>query len=136
VVSHDRHELRGWITRQDVLKALAGRLTTSADEIERGAVAAGVGFADPEAQAHVPPTPLDGYRTVEIRLDAGSPALGRPLGELSLPTGAVAVAISEGREIIAARSEKRLSEGDRLIVLAPAPCAQPGPAAADLETAA
>jgi CIC family chloride channel protein len=118
VVSHDGRELRGWITRQDVLGALADRVSASAHEIERGAVAADVGFADPEAHAHVPPTPLAGYRVLELRIDGTSPALGQRVGDLEVPDGAAVVAVTEGREMVAARPERRLEEGDRVIVLA------------------
>jgi CIC family chloride channel protein len=49
VVSHDRMHLQGWITRQDVLETLATSVSSSAAEIEHGAVAADLGARDPEA---------------------------------------------------------------------------------------
>ncbi|HEY2769695.1 MAG TPA: chloride channel protein [Solirubrobacteraceae bacterium] len=120
VISHDGCELRGWLTVQDLVGTLANRLAESKDEIERGAVAADVGFDDPETQAHVPPTPLGDYRSVEITVAADSPALGRCLGELELPAGALVVAAGDGAGLAAARADRKLGEGDRLIVLAPA----------------
>jgi CIC family chloride channel protein len=48
VISRDG-QLRGWLTRADVLRALATELTSSEEEIEEGAVAAEFAAADPSA---------------------------------------------------------------------------------------
>ena len=40
VLSHDGQQLRGWITRQDLLQALGDRVAAATPEIERGALAA------------------------------------------------------------------------------------------------
>ena len=100
VVSHDRQHLRGWITRQDVLQTLATSVSSSAAEIEHGAVAADFAARDPEALAHTPSTPLSGYEIVEITITPESPALGRPAGNIAWPPGSLIVAISEGHEIV------------------------------------
>jgi CIC family chloride channel protein len=111
-------------------------------DIERpkaGSELEGLRIADlmqPVSTAAAGPTPLDGYMTVEIRVDAGSPARGRRIGELELPPGALPVAVSDGREIVAARPEKQLAEGDRLIVLAPTASDMPSEPAPALGTAA
>ena len=49
-------QLRGWLTRADVLRALATKLRSSEDQIEEGAVAAEFAVEDPSAAAHVPST--------------------------------------------------------------------------------
>ena len=120
VVSHDREHLQGWITRQDVLETLATSVSSSAAEIEHGAVAADFGARDPEALAHTPSTPLGGYEIVEITITPESPALGRPVGEIAWPPGSRIVAISEGHEIVPVRDDTELRAGERIILLAPA----------------
>ena len=120
VVSHDRQHLRGWITRQDVLQTLATSVSSSAAEIEHGAVAADFAARDPEALAHTPSTPLSGYEIVEITITPESPALGRPAGKIAWPPGSVIVAISEGHEIVPVRDDTELHAGERIILLAPA----------------
>jgi len=122
VLSHDGHQVRGWITGQDVLHALGERVAASAPEIERGAVAAEFGADDPEKQVHVPTMPLRGYRIVEVTIAPSSPARGRRVGDVELPAGAVLVAVSENGNLVAPRGEIQLRAGDRMILLAaPAP---------------
>src|SRR5205807_1371101 len=60
VLSGDREHLRGWITQQDVLAALAQSVATSEPSLEAGAVAADFGASDPERAAHRSSAPLDG----------------------------------------------------------------------------
>jgi chloride channel protein, CIC family len=120
VLSHDGQELCGWITRQNVLEVLAQRTGRYGQEIERGALAAEFAVHDPEGELHVPTTPLENYRTVELAIERASPAAGRRISELHLPPGTRAVAVSHGREIVTPRPDMRLQAGDRLIILAPA----------------
>ena len=49
VLSHDGQQLRGWITRQDLLQALGDRVAAATPEIERGALAAEFAVDHPEA---------------------------------------------------------------------------------------
>jgi chloride channel protein, CIC family len=118
VVSRDG-QLRGWLTRADVLRALTTRLSSSEEAIEEGAVAAEFAVEDPAAAAHRPSTPLDGYEILELRIPANSPARGRRVGEVDWPPGSIVVAITQGREIYAARPGLELQPGERVIVLAP-----------------
>ncbi|MGH2904098.1 MAG: chloride channel protein [Solirubrobacteraceae bacterium] len=119
VLSHDGEQLQGWITRKNVIKALDERLGAAAREIEQGAVAADFALAEPEASAHVPSTPLRGFQILELAVGSDSPALGRPLGEIRWPPGCRVVAVTEGREIIAARDDIELHPRGRVILLAP-----------------
>jgi chloride channel protein, CIC family len=121
VLSHDGQEVRGWITGQDVLHALGQRVAASPPEIERGALAAEFAADDPDAQVHVPPTPLHGYRIVEVTVAPGSRVRGRRVDDIELPAGAVLVAVSEDGNLVAPRGEIHLRAGDRMILLAPAP---------------
>jgi CBS domain-containing protein len=118
VVSRDGR-LRGWLTRGDVLRALATELTASEREVEEGALAADFAFDDPSAEIHAPTTPLRGYQLVELRIPTDSPARGRRVGDIALPPGSTLVAITQGREIRAAHAELELQPGERAIVLAP-----------------
>jgi chloride channel protein, CIC family len=119
VLSHDGESLRGWITRNDVLTVLAQRVGAAGGEIERGALAAEFASDDPAAGVHGPPTPLHGYEIAELAVGEHSPARGRRLAEIPWPAGSRAVAVSEGREIRAARGEMRLRPGEHVILLAP-----------------
>jgi CIC family chloride channel protein len=120
VVSHDRQHLQGWITRQDVLQTLATSVSSSATEIEHGAIAADFAAQDPEALAHTPSTPLSGYEIVEITITPESPALGRHAGNISWPPGSLIVAVSQRHHIVPVRYDTELHAGERIILLAPA----------------
>ena len=119
VVSHDGERVRGWITRHDVLAALAARLGSTAPEIERGALAAEFAEDEPGAHLHTPTTPLGGYDLIELTIGPTSPARGRRLDSISWPPGYVVVAVSEDREMGPARGDVQLRPGERVILLAP-----------------
>ena len=127
VLSPDRLRLRGWITRRNVLEAMARQLTTQASESERGALVAEFADSDPQARVHTPTSPLDGYSTVEIRIEAHSPGLGKRLGDIAWPPGCVVVAATTGRELVAPRGDLVLRAGERVILLAPHPGSPPPP---------
>ncbi|HUN77429.1 MAG TPA: chloride channel protein [Solirubrobacteraceae bacterium] len=119
VLSHDGGRLRGWVTRNDVLAALHERIGAEVREIPRGAEAAE--FAREDPAVHEPPTPLRGYELVELAVGPDSPALGRRLDEIAWPDGCRAVAVTEGREVRAAKPGMELRPGERVILLAPTP---------------
>jgi CIC family chloride channel protein len=118
VLTHDG-QLRGWLTRADVLRALATKLSSSEEEIEEGAAAAEFAVEDPSAAIHKPSTPLRGYQILELRILSGSPARGRRVSDIPWPPGCIVVAVTQGREIHAARADLQLHPGERVIVLAP-----------------
>jgi chloride channel protein, CIC family len=124
VLSHDGHEVKGWITRNDVLHALDERVRETAREIERGARAADVNARDPASDVLLPSTPLRDHQLIELTLRDGSPATDQRLGEIRWPRGSHVVAVTEGREVVVPRSDLRLRAGDRIIVLAPTDPAQ------------
>jgi len=121
VLSHDGQQLRGWITRQDLMRALGDRVAESTHDIERGALAAEFAVEDPESHVHTPTTPLEGYRIFEVTIDPASPASGRRAHELELPAGSLLVAISEDGTLVVPHRDVRLHPGDKLVVLAPVP---------------
>jgi CIC family chloride channel protein len=119
VVSADREHLRGWITRQSVLRALADRVASSESEAEEGRLASEFSEKDAATRLHVPRTPLDGYDIVEVSIGAQSPALDRRVDEVDWPPGALVVAVSEGREVVPARHDLPLCLGERVVLLVP-----------------
>ncbi|HTU87265.1 MAG TPA: chloride channel protein [Solirubrobacteraceae bacterium] len=125
VISHDGQQLCGWITRQDVLRAQGDRVVAWTPEIKRGALAAEFAVNDPEAQVHVPTTPLQGYRIVAATIAPDSPARGRPINRIELPTGSRLVAISRRGGIAPPHDNTQLNPGDQLILLAPVPSEHP-----------
>jgi CIC family chloride channel protein len=112
-------QLRGWLTRADVLKALTSKLSSGEEEIEEGAAAAEFAVENPAAAIHEPSTPLRGYEILELRIHPDSPALGRRVAEIQWPPGAIVAAVTQGREIHAGRPDLELQAGERVIVLAP-----------------
>ena len=118
VLSRDR-QLRGWLTRADVLRALATRLSASEQEIEEGALAADFAVTDPSSAIHEPNTPLHGYETLELRILPDSPAQGRRVADIQWPPGCIVVAVTQRREVHAADPDLQLDPGERVIVLAP-----------------
>jgi CIC family chloride channel protein len=119
VLSHDQEHLQGWITRHNVLTALARSVDSSAPSTERGAIASDYGD-DPEASVHRPSAPLSGYEIVEVTIGPESPALGRRADEISWPQGCFVVALTEGREITVPDANATLRSGESVILLAPA----------------
>lgn len=119
VLSPDRDHLTGWMTRRDVIRAIAQNLSASASEAEKGTLAAEFAIDEPPSHVHEAPNPLEGYEVIEITIGPGSPQLGRRFADVPWPPGSVVVAVTEGSEIIAPRSDSELSAGERVIVLAP-----------------
>jgi chloride channel protein, CIC family len=120
VLSDDREHLQGWITRHNILDALAQSVRSSERSIEHGAIAADFAVDDPSLVSHQANTPLTGYRIVEITIGANSPALGRRVEEISWPPGCLVAAISESDARVTSSRDTVLRDGERLVLLAPA----------------
>jgi CIC family chloride channel protein len=118
VVAHDGERLLGWISRKNVLDAIARPLGYSTREVEAGAAAAEFG-ADGDAALHSPSAPLRDFNLVELTVRPDSPVLGRRLGEIAWPRGCLVVAVTEGREVMAPRHDITLNVGERVVVLSP-----------------
>jgi CIC family chloride channel protein len=119
VVSADRQSVVGWVTQEDVVHAMAVRIAASVSETAKGTLAAERASPDAAKMLHVPPTPLEGYELVEIRIRGHSAEVGRKMGDVTLPDGAFIAAIIDGSRTIAATSDARLHAGNRLLVLVP-----------------
>ncbi|HEY1566291.1 MAG TPA: chloride channel protein, partial [Solirubrobacteraceae bacterium] len=119
VLSGDREHLRGWITRRDVLAALAHSVDAAGRGIRAGAVAADFGADDPERAAVQSSAPLHGYEIVDISITAGSLAAGRRISEVPWPDGAVVVAVTDAGEMTPALATMTIRAGERIVLLAP-----------------
>jgi CIC family chloride channel protein len=120
VVAAADRQIIGWVTYHDVLQSLADRIAASTADVARGRVAAEWATPDAPAHVHEPSAPLDGYNLVEVRI-SGRGTRARRVGDVALPPGGVAVALTSGRETRVARQDAKLSQGDRLLCLIPSP---------------
>ena len=68
-----------------------------------------------------PPTPLPGYRLVEITITPGSPAAGRKLGDITWPHASTPVSVLRGRRLRPPRPQITLTAGDRVSLLTVTP---------------
>ncbi len=119
VISRDGQSLVGWVTRPNVLRALAERVTSTTRDAERGSLAAQFAVADAASHLHVPSDPLEGYRIAEVVVRPDAPALGQRIGDLPLPPGCMVVAATDHHEIVAPRPDIELRAGERLVLLVP-----------------
>lgn len=119
VVSTDQKQIVGWITTDDVLRAVASRIRASAEEAVQGMHATEWSGERPERHSVGPPTPLTGYKIIEI------PATGLPVGPrqrlsaIRWPSGWIALAVANGRRTTVANRDAVLQRGDRVVALVP-----------------
>ncbi|MGH9047205.1 MAG: CBS domain-containing protein, partial [Acidimicrobiales bacterium] len=118
VLSAEREHLLGWITRQDVLRAMAQHLGSAQRKVDAGVAA--TEFVDPRSVARRGPTsPLDGYELVELAVAPGSRSCGQRIDELALPEASMVVAVTTIEGIVTAKPDVRVAAGQHLVVLAP-----------------
>jgi CIC family chloride channel protein len=117
VLSADGGQVQGWITAASVLRAVACRIRAAAAEDRRGQLAADWAQPDPEAAVSTPPTPLAGYRVIDIAIRGNSPATGQKLGTLTWPPGWTPVAVLHDRTIRDPGPDITLNPGDRITLL-------------------
>ena len=121
VVSVDGEQLCGWITNQDVLRAVGTQLGGAASSITAGHDAAQ--WADPHhdsGEEHDPRSALAGFQIAEFTLDEDTTARDRTIGELAWPPGYLPVSILRHRQLRRPEPTTRLRPGDRVNVLVPA----------------
>jgi CIC family chloride channel protein len=121
VLSADGHQIPGWVTAPDVLRAIARQITTAQPQTRQAQLSADWNETDPDTLPQHPPTPLPGYRFTEITISAGSPAAGRKLGDLTWPPGSTPVTVLRGRHLRPPHPELTLAPGDRVSLLTAAP---------------
>ncbi|HVV12062.1 chloride channel protein [Amycolatopsis sp.] len=120
VIDTDARRVQGWLTNQNVLRAVATQLTAAEPDIAAGHQAAE--WAEPHGRAaeHDLHSQLAGYRIVEHTLAPDSAAVGRTVGDLDWPAGHLPVSVLHNRRLIDAEPTIRLAAGDRLNILVPA----------------
>ena len=119
VISADGQHLRGWITSQNVLQAVAGHM--HAVPAAQAQPAAGTAVSGPQAAPRQPPTPLRGYQILEITIPAGSPAAGQALGDTTWPPGWNPVTVLDNHTLRDPDPGITLAPGDRVNLLAREP---------------
>jgi chloride channel protein, CIC family len=117
VLSPDREHLKGWLTRRDVIRAIGKTFAASTRQAEKGSLAAEFAVDDPDTEVHKPTNPLEGYEVVEVTISPASPLLGSRIDDVAWPPGCLAVAVSEGREIVVPRRDTKLKAGQQVILL-------------------
>jgi NhaP-type Na+/H+ and K+/H+ antiporter len=76
---------------------------------------------DPHRKVHRPPNPLDGYKLVELLVDADSRLIGTRARDVVWPAGAIPVAVIRGAGSIEDFQDTSLRLGDRVNLLAAEP---------------
>lgn len=119
VIDTEARRVQGWLTNQNVLRAVDAYLADAQPDIAASHQAAE--WADPQAPTaeHDPRSQLAGYRIVEHTLTPDSAAVGRIVGELDWPTGHFPVSVLHNRQLVDADAAVRLAAGDRINVLIP-----------------
>jgi K+/H+ antiporter YhaU regulatory subunit KhtT len=100
-----------------VLRTIARQITAGQPETARAQAAADWEHADLGSLLRHPPTPLPGYRVIEITVAAGSPVAGRKLGDVTWPRASAPVSVLRGRQLRPPRPEITLAAGDRVSLL-------------------
>ncbi|HTQ17207.1 chloride channel protein [Mycobacterium sp.] len=118
VIDNAAHVVRGWLTNQDVMRAVRVYLATDhRDAVGLHPISEG---ADHEAQAaREARGRITGYQIVERTLTPDSTAIGRRISEIDWPTGYFPVSIIHKRRLVNADATVRLAAGDRINILAP-----------------
>lgn len=119
VIDTNARRVQGWLTNQNVLRAVAVYLADAEPGMAAGRTAAQ--WADPRAGTaeHDLRSQLAGYQIVEYTLGADSAAVGRTLDEIHLPADYLPVSILHDRQLVEADPSVRLTTGDRVNVLVP-----------------
>lgn len=119
VIDPDARHVQGWLTNQNVLRAVDNYLANVQPVISASHQAAE--WADPKVATaqHDPGSQLRGYRIVEHSLAPESAAVGLSLGELDWPAGYFPVYVNRDRKIIGVDAGFRLTAGDRINILVP-----------------
>jgi CIC family chloride channel protein len=125
VLSADRQQVRGWITHDSVLRAVAREIGTLPARTAR--------VSGPALQVSPPrpPTPLPGYQVLEITIGPGSPAAGKTLGTITWPHGWIPVSILSHCSLQEPDPGFAMAAGDRISLLTPAAQQPPMPAGPD-----
>ena len=121
VLSPDGQHVQGWVTNASVLRTIAAQLRGAEKEVPQEQLAAGAVLPGPGSALLEPPTPLPGYKILEVAISSGSPAVGKALGTIAWPAGWIPVSVLRNRQLSEPDSSMTISAGDRINLLAPSP---------------
>lgn len=119
VIDTEARSVQGWLTNQNVLRAVGAYFTDVQPDTVTAPQAAEPAGPPPATQEHDPHSQLKGYYIVEHTLAGDSVAVGRSLGDLDWPAGHFPVSVLHNRQLVDADASLRLATGDRVNVLAP-----------------
>ena len=119
VIDTEARSVQGWLTNQNVLRAVGSHFTDVQPDIAAGPRTAPWAEPQPANPEHDPHSELDGYCIVEHTLAGESMAVGRILGDLEWPDGHFPVSVLHNRQLVDADTTLRLAPGDRINVLVP-----------------
>ena len=118
VISDDGQHLQGWLTSQNVLQAVARHISAAQAGAAQPQPAAGPALPGRQDDLHRAPTPLGGFKVLEIAIPASSPAAGRKLGDITWPPGCVPVSVQDACTLRDPGPGITLAPGDRVSLLA------------------
>ncbi|TWP36063.1 prolipoprotein diacylglyceryl transferase [Leekyejoonella antrihumi] len=109
VLSTDGHQLQGWVTNQNVLRAVSAGLFAAEPTAERRTAE----WADPHPQGpdRDPGTRRSGYRIVEYTLTEDTVAVGGRLEAIDWPPGYLPVSVLHSRRLVDPDPSLRLLPG-------------------------
>ncbi|OBH93254.1 chloride channel protein [Mycobacterium sp. E2733] len=119
VIDTEARSVQGWLTNQNVLRAVGTHFTDVQPAGAGGHQAADWAYPQAAAAEHDPHSQLEGYCIIEHTLAGDSMAVGRILSDLEWPEGHFPVSVLHNRRLVDADTTRRLAVGDRINVLAP-----------------
>jgi len=113
VISADGEHLQGWITSQNVIRAVARRVSSAA----RSPAASGQPGPRRQPGREGTPSPLSGYRILEVTVEDDSPAAGKALADITWPARCIPVTVRHGDVLRDAEPGIDVAAGDRISLL-------------------
>jgi CIC family chloride channel protein len=131
VLSADGRQVQGWITGPGVLRSIARQVSTTHAETTQAQVTADWEHGDPQSLLRHPPTPLPGYRLIEITVTSDSPGIGRKLQDVTWPQASIPLSVLRGRRLRRPHPQLVLALGDHVNLLTSAADGSPARSAAN-----
>ncbi|MHB8448936.1 MAG: CBS domain-containing protein, partial [Mycobacteriales bacterium] len=117
VVAADGHEVEGWLTHRDVLRAYSDRVQAGVSSIELASRGHPTGRSTSPGAPELSTGQLRGFRIVDLYLERDSPPVGKTVEEIVWPRASLLLGIRRGPQALTADADTVLARGDRLTVL-------------------
>lgn len=117
VLSADGSVVEGWVTNSSALDAIARDLGARTSAAARGELESELAAAHQTTDRADSPSPLKGFRVIEVLLDEHSPAIGSTLGSVRWPEGHTPVSLLRRRVLHEADPRLPLAAGDSINIL-------------------